>query len=442
MLGGTSSINGMQFVHGPSENYNEWASLGNPGWDYESVLPYFKKFEGNKNETMVNNGRYHSATGPVKIESGQISPLKESLIATLRDAGVKFIDDINADKKLGHLVLQSCAYNGRRYSTAEAYLRSDKMRSNLHVIKHAFVNKILINKNNVAYGVEFTYKHQHKMRAYVNNEIIVSAGSVQSPPLLMRSGIGPCDHLEKHKIHCKADLPVGENYLNHLYVHFIFAMNISSSAVTPTDSFDNWYQYLVHNAGPLATSATLVGFIDTTNATGTPDIQQFYFPFQRGTSISSVEGQNRFAGLDRLNVITSDLITHSDVLYLTMSLLKPKSRGVIRLNKSQKAKIYTNYLTNPRDKEILVRAIKQQMNIMSSAPFRKIGLTFQHVPIPECDLLDYQSDSYWECYIKYVSSDGTHQVGSSKMGTDPMSVVDPRLKVYKIKGLRQMDAGV
>lgn len=255
MLGGTSSINYMVFSRGNRHDSDEWTSHGNPGWEYENVLPYYKKYEANQNETLVvyMNGKYHNPNGPLQISNGALSPVDEVIIAAMREAGAPFIYDINADKMFGYTMLQSTAYNNRRSSTAEAFLVPAKDRPNLHVIKHAFVDKVLINDNNEAYGVEFMYKEKHKMRAYSKKEVIVSAGTLQSPPLLMRSGIGPKEHLKKHKISVKADLAVGDNHIDHVFAFFLITTNISTSplSIGATIALDSWYQYTVDNIGVL-----------------------------------------------------------------------------------------------------------------------------------------------------------------------------------------------
>lgn len=422
MLGGTSSLNQMVFVRGSSNIYNKWSSLGNSGWDYESVLPYFKKFEGNQNASLVAyaNGRYHSASGPVKTTFGYLPPLAESFIAALKSAGEKFIDDINADKKLGNVILQTFGFNGRRSSTAEAYLAPIKHRPNLHVIKHAYAKKVLINRENAAYGVEFIYKGTHVLRAKSKKEVIVSAGTIQSPTLLMRSGIGPKSYLESINISCKADLAVGENFIDHVYVYLPFALNASTTPSSPTANIDGIYQYAIHKTGPIGPYSLISTFLDTTNTTRSPDIQLVYC-FIPGNS------------------------NQPDILNVAVILIAPKSRGVIRLNTNssrQDSIIYTNFLTDKRDLELMLTAIKKQMTLMKSPALKRIGAKFTPPSLSQCDAFEYQSDAYWECFIKYQGGSTCHQHGSSKMGIDRKAVVDPRLKVHGITGLRQADVGM
>lgn len=446
----------MVVVRGSSNTYNKWADLGSSGWDYDSVLPYFKKFEGNQNADLVANanGRYHNADGPVKVDFGGLSPLIEAFISALKDAGVEFISDINTDReKLGHVVLQAYAFNGRLSSTAEAYLSPVKNRPNLHVMKHSYVEKILIDSKNAAYGVELTYRGKHSMRAYSKREVIVSAGAIQSVPLLMRSGIGPTKQLNTLNISCKADLAVGDNLISHIAVYLVFGLKISTSSVGISSFLEGIHQYRAHKTGLFGASSYLCAFLNTKNVNGyfnatmdgSPDIQNSYSIFPRGTPKAATKLLNRITGIDEISDIAANTLQQSDVLVLNMALVNPKSRGVVRLNlrsKCQDSIVYTNFLEDTRDRNRLVTAIKQQIMLMESFALRKIGTKFIRPSLSECDTLEYRTDSYWECYIKYFSTDNSHQHGTSKMGTDPKAVVDPRLNVYQVTRLRQIDMGM
>lgn len=447
MLGGSSSINFMFFVRGVEDDYNEWAQLGNSGWDYESVLPYFRKFEGNENKKIVAyaNGRYHGATGPLKIASTPISDIDGEIAELLAKSGIQFIPDLNADQKLGHAFIQLFASNGRRSSSASGYLTPARNRPNLHVIKQAYVNKILLNDNNEAYGVELEYKGQYKLKVYSKKEVIVSAGAIQSPTLLMRSGIGPQKHLETQKITCKADLYVGDNYIDHVYVPMPFVLTINQTPLPLTYTMNSLLQYVLSRSGPLAAPTFISAHINTVNGTGAPDIQLSYGNFPRGTPRIMLTGFMKFTNFEQLNDVFLNLNSQYDNSIVLITLLKPKSRGFIRLNECKKcseATINSNYLTDPSDRETVMRAIKYVLSTYTSAAFKKRGASLIRIPIPECDKLEYLSDSYWDCYMTYFSIAGSHQVGTSKMGTDPRAVVDSRLRVYKTKRLRQIDAGV
>lgn len=450
MLGGSSSINFMLFVRGPPPNYNDWASLGCPGWSYDDVLPYFKKFEGNQNQSLVDydNGEYHSATGPVQIQSHNLSGVNQVVFDTLRASGVPIIPEINADQYLGYTVLQSTSYQGQRSSTAREYLSPARNRSNLHVIKHAHVDTIILDENNRATGVQFTYKGLFKYSAYTNKEVIVSGGTMQSAPLLLRSGIGPTEHLEARQIQPRVDSPVGQNFIDHVFVNFIFAQAAPSLPDPPsTYLLDSFYQYAVDSSGPLMEVPYIAGYENiANNSDGQPDIQLFFTQYQKGTPASTVEQFNLFTDFPLFNEVFMNVTATSHLSIMTMSLINPYSRGYIELDDCDgcgNSTVYSNYLTDPRDRMTLVAAIKKHVALRTqNQAFVDIGTQLVHVPIEECDALEYQSDEYWDCYITYCTTSGSHQVGTSKMGNDSTAVVDTELRVIGVEGLRQVDNGV
>lgn len=449
MLGGSSSMNFMIYVRGSKSDYNNWANHNSPGWDYESVLPYFKKSEGNLNAAYVayQGGRYHNANGPVKIDNPLQNDFDIVFSDALKAAGVPFVDEFNANNETGYAYLQTLAYKGRRSSTAESFLAPAKERKNLHVIKNGYVTKILINDNNEAYGVEFEYKGKYKRKAFCRKEVIVSAGAIQSPPLLLRSGIGPRDHLEKCNISCKADLPVGFNLIDHVMVYLLFTFDVSTAPLSPLATFDNFYQYLVHKTGSFSAVTYLSAKLNTANKTKSPDIETYYTKIPRGAPEMNIKSFKYFWNMLQIDEMLLNKNKNHDLLLINLSLQQPKSRGRIKLDKypsCDEPKIYPNFLGEAEDRAKILIAVKEQLTLMNSDPLRSLGTKFIHVPIPECDALspNLMSDEYLECYIKYFSISGSHQMGTSKMGSGPDAVVDPKCRVRKVKQLRQIDAGM
>lgn len=432
----------MLYVRGVKEDYDEWDALAGPGWSYKEVLPYFKKSENNTNPDFVayKNGTYHSDKGPLKIESHKVTPLNYITGKAFRDSGVKIIPETNADQTLGYTQLQSTSYGGRRSSTSEAFLHPNKDRPNLKVIIDAYVKRVLIDNNNVAYGIEFVYGGR-RMRAYAKQEVIVSCGTIQSPPLLMRSGIGPREHLEKHGIPVKMDLPVGKNYLDHLFVHLGFSFDSGLPPAPPTFEEDSLYDYLRARDGNYASVPYLAGYEDTTNRTGVPNIQFFFTQYPRGIPDQSVRDFNIFTDFrDVLNPVEIEAKNNHDLSILTMSLIKAKSKGEVLLAKKcwkcQEVEINPNYLGEPEDEKALVDGIEEHIRLRQSDAFKAINTEFIRPPLPECDELEYQSTPYWRCYLKYLTTSGSHQTGTCSMGV----VVDNRLRVYGIERLRVIDA--
>lgn len=439
MIGGSASMNFMFYVRGNKEDYNAWAALGNTGWDYESVLPYFKKSEGNQNAQLVQaqHGRYHSATGPMKVHTYSADgtePLHQILTEAAVERGNKVIDDINQDQELGYVVLQGTSHYGQCQSTAKAFLIPAMKRKNLHLIKHAFVEKILI-KNNVAYGVEFTYKGEHKMKAFARKEVIVSAGVISSPQLLMLSGIGPRSILQKHNIPVRTELPVGENLLDHPYA--LLWLTLNPTATLPLLPF----------TGPLNSVGVtkLAAFINTVNGTGSPDFELRYFHFtQNSPDLPAFMNKLSYTADIKQKMLYEN--TFHDLLGVASCMLHAKSHGYIKLSSASacdKPIIRPRYFSHPDDMEDMLRAVKLQLSYLDTISYKAVGAEMMNFPL-QCDRYEFRSDNYYRCYIQYFSSTTFNPVGTSKMGpnTDRTAVVDPRLRVRNIRNLRQIDAGM
>lgn len=451
LLGGSSALNGMVYTRGRKEDYDQWSKLGNSGWDYDSVLPYFKKSEGNQYKPFVSyqNGKYHNGSGPMKIDffgqDGQ-DALRKIFLDAAVESGNPIIDDINADKDLGYLNMQATYANGRRQSAAKSHLIPAKNRPNLHVIKNAFVEKILIDENNNTNGVEFSYKEKHKFKAFARKEVILSAGTFMSPQLLMLSGIGPKMHLESFHIPLKMDLPVGQNLIDHQSLFIWFRFNPTETS--PTAQLDSLYQYVVHGTGPLTSRGVtnINGFINIGNKTGVPNIQAQIFYFTKNASALTSYVNNVNYKDDIKHKLLSESLTH-DIAAVIVSNIHPKSKGFVKLSNSSaysKPIVNPKYYSNKDDVEVSLQAMKQQLAFEKTKSYQKNGGKFIHIPIEECDRHEFRSDDYLRCYIYYFGTTNSHHFGGSKMGpkSDTQTVVDSRLKVKNIGKLRQIDAGV
>lgn len=453
LLGGSSSLNAMLYVRGTKRNFDRWAELGNPTWDYEHVLKYMKKSEANENPEFVKykNGRYHSDDGPIRISrTGELRPLAKIFIDAAQEIGINYVNDINADVNLGIFHPQSFISNGRRQSAAKAFLVPAKNRTNLHIIKNAHVQKILIDDNNVVTGVEFKYKNNQVHTATVQKEVILSAGAVSSPQILMLSGVGPKNHLEQHKIEVKYDSAVGKNLLDHIMVPVYFQFHRCTAVKeSPTQLLDALYNLAIHNSGPLSRTDAiqLLAMINTANRTDEPDIEPHMIFFERGSNLA-LQSHLKSQRMD--SDIADALLqanANGELVIIWLALLQPKSVGFIELKSSSpddKPRIVPNYFQNDEDMRTMIRAIKQQLSLTKTAAFRKHAGTFVRLPLNECNKLEYMSDEYWRCYSRFMSSTVYHPVGTSKMGTDydRDAVVDSRLKVRGVQGLRQIDAGI
>lgn len=448
MLGGSSGINLMLYVRGLDRDFNRWHSDGrNSGWSYEDVLPFFKKSESNQWDPFVeySNGKYHSKSGPMKVSFfGGASDLAKIFYEAGMERGIPFINDINADEHYGFVNVQGTVYDGRRQSTAKAFLIPAKNRTNLHIIKHAFVKKILIDESNRAYGVQFVLNGS-TFEACARKEVILSAGTVMSPVLLMQSGVGPKKHLEENKIICKVDQPaVGLNLLDHVYTLLFFEFN-PTLVSSPTPDLDNVFNFAIHNNGNWATAgiSQLVAFLNATQQFPIyPDIMALYsWHTQNAPSLPKYLQLRQF----KTEIAETLLNTTKDhnIAMVLVGLIQPKSSGTIRLNGSLPL-IEPNYFSHPDDMETMIGAIRQQISFVDTDSYRKNGVKLLRFPLDECDKFNYLSDEYVECYVKYFSSTLYHPGGTCKMGpkSDRSAVVDSELKVHQVKGLRTIDASM
>lgn len=453
MLGGTHGINAMIYLRGNSQDYNEWKRLGNPTWGWNDVLKYFKKSEANQNPNFVKyaDGKYHSDKGYLKVNDYQnTEPMKQVFIDAAMELGYNYVNDFNSNKFLGYSSAQGTIFNGRRQSVAKCFLIPAKDRSNFHVIKYAHVTKILFKDNNKTVGgVEFTYNNNKKLLATTRKELILSGGAISSPQLLMLSGIGPKKHLKKLNIEVKRNLAVGKNLQDHLVVPIFFQFHKSTAKpITSKHVFDFLYEYSIHNSGPLASTGgtDLCGYINTLNHTGFPDIELHHFIFNR-TSPGLGMYLNTVGYNDNIQKYMLEQHLTGDIALIYVVLLNPKSYGEILLNTSSptdKPIILANYLKHKDDLETLLRGVKYQLSFAKTKTFQNHESVLLKLPIPECDKYKYISDEYLRCYIIHTGTTIYHPVGTAKMGPiqGKDSVVDSRLRVHGINGLRVIDASI
>lgn len=452
MLGGTFGMNGAVYMRGNKRDYDEWQSLGNPSWNWDEVIEYFKKSESNTNQTFANyqNGKWHNANGGMSVDHyHQPEQIRNVFIDAAKEFGYDFISDHNADFGLGYANAQGVLKNGERHSTAKAFLVPAKNRKNLHVIKHAHVTKINIDANNKVTGLEFTYNNQHKFVALANKEYILSAGSISTPQLLMISGIGPKKHLQEFGITVKKDLNVGKSLQDHLIVPIVFQFHKSTAKPeNPLDQLDDIYNFAIHRKGPLAGIGTinLVGMINTVNHTGYPDIELQHFNQNRQSQFL----KTLLYAMDYEEGVIKPLLeanNEGETNLVYVELLRPKSTGEILLrsaNPYDAPKILPNYFSKDEDVQTLLRGIRYQINFVDTETFKKHEGRLIRIPFDDCDQHTYMSDDYWICYMSHMATTVYHPVGTAKMGpdSDEYAVVDSDLKVKGIKGLRVIDASV
>lgn len=399
----------------------------------------------------MGNNEYHSADGPLNVdyfsEDGMDS-IRQTFLDAAIESGNQHIIDINSNVGLGYTTTQSFYHNGTRQSAAKAFLIPAKNRKNLHIMKNSLVTKILI-KNKRAYGVKLLYtgKKVHEFTAIAEKEVIISAGAISSPQLLMLSGIGSKKHLKKFGIPVESDLAVGQNLMDHplLLPWFKFNPTITPASAT----LDSLYQYTVDKTGPLASTGVtqLTGFINTVNGTGVPDFQIVILYFTTNSTSNLKLFLDKFNYNDEISQALLTELKNHDLAAIAPVMLHEKSRGVIELlstSPNDHPFIQPRYFQESEDMEAMLRVLKLQISYVNTAAYKKSGGQFIDLPIPECDKLGRGSDKYYRCYIRYFTNSCMHPAGTCKMGksSDSTAVVDNELKVRGIKNLRVIDASM
>lgn len=452
VLGGSSVLNYMLYLRGNKKDYDSWAAMGNPGWSYKDVLYYFKKSEDNTNPYLVQTP-YHSAGGYLTVGE---APYHTPLAAAFVEAGVEMgyeNRDINGEKQTGFMIAQGTTRHGRRCSTSKAFLRPAKLRPNLHIAMNCHVTRVMIDPvTKIAFGVEFIRDMKtHYIRA--KKEIIVSAGSVNSPQILMLSGVGPKIELAKHKIPLLKDAQVGENLQDHIGLGGLTFMAEKEVSVVENrlHSAATVLQYAIFGEGPLTILGGVEGlaFVNTKYANTSDDFPDIEFHFVSGSTNSDGGAQIRKAhGLtDNFYNRVFAPINNMDTWSIIPMLLRPKSVGSIKLRSNNPFDypfIYPNYFDNEYDMKTLIEGVKIAFAVSRTQSMQRFGSGMNSFDFPGCAHIKRFTDMYWECMIRSYSVTIYHPAGTCKMGPywDKNAVVDPQLRVHGIRGLRVIDASI
>ncbi|KAB7728667.1 choline dehydrogenase [Rudanella paleaurantiibacter] len=429
-LGGSSSTNAMAYVRGNREDYNDWARLGNTGWSFDEVLPYFIRSEHNEQAGQLDAG-YHGTGGPLNVTFAQTfrTPVAPAFVQACEQAGIAPNPDYNGANQAGAGFFQFTIKDGKRHSTASAFLKPVLNRPNLKVITHALTQRVILQQGR-ATGVEFITGKSTTQTATARREVILSAGAFQSPQLLMLSGIGPKDELKRHGIDPKHELPgVGQNLQDHLFT----AVSALSSQRGSTSNFHlapmrqvlALTRYFMGRKGPLSTSPLeAYAFTNQLDPTGRVDLQLHFAPIHLG---------------DQYNVDLYDQNTfpHTDGYTILPTLLRPESRGYVGLRSANIADapvIQPNFLTAENDRALLMGGIRRSLEIMEADAFGPFRQRIQTPP-------NRSDEGLWHHILNQLET-VYHPVGTCKMGIDDMAVVDPQLRVQGVEGLRVIDASV
>ncbi|XP_019760007.2 4-pyridoxate dehydrogenase [Dendroctonus ponderosae] len=441
MLGGSSAINFGMYVRGHHDDFDHWEALGNPGWAYDDVLPYFKKAESATFGDDIDL-EYHGFGGPQKTGVPNDTPvLTQALIDCHIDLG-KTEKDYNGKDQDGVSRLQFFLDGNTRSSSNEAFLKPVRRRPNLVVSTESYVTRILIT-NQTAEGVVYM-KNGKECTVRANKEVLLSAGAINSPQVLMLSGVGPQAELEKHGIELIQDLPVGQNMQDHQFFPGIFyRTNQTLYNITLLQMVDLWKR----NLRPLTPSlgqqtVSFWNFIGPEDSQ--PEVEFFFFgPPLITPDIAVILGYTE-EYVEIFNLL--DALTDISV---NVELLHPRSTGSVTLQSSDPRDfpvIDPNYFSDPEgvDLENVYKGVEVALQFNDTETFRSLDTEFLLIPYPECDAqYDQLSKDWWYCAIKTLASTLFHPVATTKMGPDAAtSVVDSQLKVHGVDRLRVVDAGV
>jgi choline dehydrogenase len=421
VLGGSSSLNGLLYVRGQREDYNRWSTLGNKGWSYDEVLPFFKKSEDQER----GENEYHGVGGPLKVSNLRLRrPIADFFIKAATQIGIPENSDYNGEKQEGVGYFQQTAHKGRRCSSAKGFLTPIQGRANLTIITKAQTTRILL-KDKKAIGIEYLKSGQlHQVAA--NKEVILSAGSIGSPQLLQISGIGSKKLLEKVGVPLVLDLPgVGQNLQDHLQTRLVY----KTRQRTLNDELNNIFkrglvglQYALTRTGPLTLAASQVAiFTKSRPEVERPDIQ---FHMQPLSADKPGDGVHNFSAFT-----------------LSVCQLRPKSRGSVEI-KSADPLVYPDirpgYLANEHDCQVAIDGIKVARRI-ADAPALKPHIIDEFVPGRQ-----FETDEQLLETARKFSQTIYHPTSTCKMGPndDGMAVVNERLKVRGIQNLRVVDASI
>lgn len=419
--GGSSSINGLLHVRGQPQDYDNWRQQGNVGWGWEDVLPLFKRaecWEGGEND--LRGGR-----GPLVVSRSERSwPIVDAWIAAAQEAGYPFNEDYNGADQEGVSYFQLTARNGRRCSSAEAYLKPARKRRNLEIISHLHCSRILFEGKRAVAVEGRTGDRIKAVRA--RREIILCAGAIGSPHLLMLSGIGPTDQLRSNGIDLVyPNEAVGQNLQDHLQARPVYRVTLPTLNTVSRGIMNKGRiaaEYALRRSGPMAMAASLgTGFFKTRSDLDTPDVQFHIQPFS---------AEDPTIGVDDFDAFTASVVQ-----------LRPQSTGEIRLKSPDPQShpaIHPNYLATSIDQQTIVEGIRMARRICRQNALADLIIEEQK---PGRQIPDSDHDALLE-WARNTATTIYHPTGTCRMGTDEKAVVDPRLRVKGVEGLRVADCAI
>lgn len=422
-LGGSSSINGTVYVRGTRKDYDRWEQLGATGWGFAGVFPYFLKSENWAGESSQAHGQ-HGPQSTAPMRPGY-HPLTQTFLKACNEVGIPTLPEYQDGRMEGVFLTHASQRGGWRCSTEKAYLRPARKRPNLVILTHAEVEHIDFEGTR-ATGVTFL-RGGRRLQARAGREVIVAAGTMGSPAILMRSGIGPAAVLAKHGIAIRHDLPgVGENLQEHAGVgqNKFINQHSMNSRMRPVDILGYLLRYALGRTGPLSAPAVpAMGLVRSSPDLDEPDLQIHFMPLGYDADPNAPSWDAK--GLPKEKILT-----------FYASVCHPFSRGRVVLGKDRKAMVQHQLLGDPRDTATLISGCRLVDRLFHTSTMQALVTADRNPnPIPG-------TDEEWAAFIRAHVALGYHPVGTCRMGSDAGSVVSPELSVHGVQGLRVADASI
>ncbi|XP_044761088.1 glucose dehydrogenase [FAD, quinone]-like [Coccinella septempunctata] len=437
VLGGSGTINGLGFIRGNKADYDKWALLGNPGWSYHDLLPYFKRMENFESDKL--DPKYRGFAGPLNIAYQVPKDNLSFFESSGQELGLKVLEDYNGADQMGISRRQRTIQYGKRVSGATAYVRPSMNRRNFNLTLNALVTKISIDKSTkTANGVIFV-KDGRKYKAGARKEVIISGGAINTPQILMLSGIGPPDELKKHKIETIVNLPVGVKALDHFELRIYFRTNYTIES----EPLRKLLQEYLEGKGTLTSldNGKTFAYINTRNpSSSVPNLEMnSYFNNPVPISIPAITNYKKETE-EYVKTIDS-----STDLSIDMYILHPKSTGSVKLRSNNPRDfplVDPGTLNEEDDATVFLEGIRFLDRFEKTETARRVNATKLKITI--CGDHVEGTDDYWLCVIKSLVVHGGHISSTAKMGPrkDPFAVVNHELKVYGVKGLRVVDCSI
>ncbi|GLH12683.1 Glucose dehydrogenase [FAD, quinone] [Gryllus bimaculatus] len=439
-MGGSTVTNAMMYVRGHPADYDEWERLGNAGWGYRHVLPYFRKSE-NVQIPELRSSPFHGTEGPLPVSySPFASRLSDLFLEAAREKGIPQVD-YNGQSQMGVSRIQTTTWRGERWSTNRAFLFPTKRRRNLFVRKRALVTRVLLDAAaRRAVGVRYERDGASHV-ATARREVVLCAGAINTPQLLMLSGVGPSHHLRDMGIPVRKDLPVGQNLVDHT-MFFGLALLFNESVAPSENVFhelENYVDYFSKRQGPLSNIEFLemVYYFQAGRPIfdSAPNMEMYMFDYP---PVVNYDNSN-------VNIYQNLTGKHSSLPVLVP--LRPASKGNVTLASTDihvQPKIFPNFFGEEEDVKNAVEGLKKMLELFQTQAFQKVGTKLFDEKLPTCENHEFASDDYWACVLKRFSLTSFHPCCTCRMGPkdDVSSVVDPDLRVKGIFNLRVADASV